>query len=252
MASGFCFSCGLLLFDRSAKERPQENEQIRVALEPESLGDQEEAEEEEQYVTLQAGEPAMEGIFLLEGHGQPRLTFRMWCALESASRAHPHQPVTLLMTSPVIKRSLLLQNLTGQLPNMRLLHLDTRQLFHGSPLEDWYGEGRWRESQWPLFHFNDALRCELELPSGRTPGCPDVAVLPPRSFYPLPWWEWQRYVKDDPGLSDDLLGDPRVFVLHVWNLHTRHALVRLSSQQPYARAARASCPVTVAHAGPLM
>ncbi|XP_042231188.1 lactosylceramide 4-alpha-galactosyltransferase-like isoform X2 [Homarus americanus] len=288
----------------------------------------------EAQVILEVGEPAREGILLLEGYGYPRLTFRMWCAVESAARAHPHLPVSLLMTSPVIKDSSLLHNLTGHLKNIHLLHLNTTHLFQGSPLHTWYQQRKWRESFWPLSHFNDAVRwlllwkyggvyldldvmvlrpltrlpnctalesrkyvaagvlkftpnhplmracldyfaqnfdgtvwggngpelltqvlidrCGLELSTGRVPRCPDVTVLPSRAFYPIAWWEWRRYLEDDARLADDLLDDPKVYALHMWNLHTRHVPVLLTSQQPYARVANAHCPITAAHAGLLM
>ncbi|XP_047498536.1 lactosylceramide 4-alpha-galactosyltransferase-like [Penaeus chinensis] len=95
-------------------------------------------------------------------------------------------------------------------------------------------------------------RCGLELPSGRVPFCSDVRVLSPRAFYPLPWWDWQLYMQDDAFLSDLLLQDPDVYVLHMWNLHSRQAPVRVHSEQPYARAARRLCPLTAAHSGPEM
>ncbi|KAG0730279.1 Lactosylceramide 4-alpha-galactosyltransferase [Chionoecetes opilio] len=271
---------------------------------------------------------------LLEGYGSASLTFRMLCAVESAARNHPDLPVFLLMTSPVVDDSSLLQDLRASLRNLHLAHLDTPRLFRESPLEAWHSLRAWEGSKWPTSHYNDALRwlllwrygglyldldvvvthslthlynctglesgkwvaagvlkfsaahpvilsclehfaahfdgqvwgangpelltqvlvdrCGLELPSGRTPKCPDVSVLPPRAFYPVPWWEWKRYVTDDPELSSDLLSDPQVMVLHVWNLHTRHALVRLASHMPYARAAHAHCPTTTAHAGDAM
>lgn len=285
-------------------------------------------------IRLQTKEPAEGSIMLLEGYGGAKLTYRMFCAVESAARNHPQVPVYLLMTSNTVDDSPLLHGLTDSLSNLHVGHLDTERLFKDTPLQAWYARRAWEDSKWPTSHYNDALRwlllwryggiyldmdvvvtrplsalpnctglesdqwaaagvlkfspshplihscltyfaqhfdgqvwgangpelitqvlkdrCGLELPSGRTPYCADVAVMPPRAFYPVPWWEWKRYVTDDPELSRDLLNDPQVLVLHVWNLHTSHALVDLASQQPYARAAQVFCPTTTAHAGNAM
>lgn len=285
-------------------------------------------------LVLPTEEPAPDGVLLLEGHGGARITYRMFCSVESAARHHPDLPVTLLMTSPVVDDSPLLRNLIASLGNLHLAHLDSPRLFNGTPLEAWHKRRAWEDSAWPAYHYNDALRwlllwryggiyldldvvvsqplttlpnctglesdrwvaagvlkfspahplimaclkhfaahydgqvwgangpelltqvlmdrCDLQLPSGRVPKCDDVSVLPPRAFYPVPWWEWRRYVTEDAALSDDLLNDRHVLVLHVWNLHTQSYPVRLDSQQPYARAALASCPTTAAHAGAIM
>lgn len=286
---------------------------------------------ETQYLRLEEREPVREGLLLLEGYSNPRLTLRMWCTVESAVRAHPHLPVSLLMTASVIKENALLHNMTSQFSNLHVLHLNLSQLFHGSLLEAWYIQNKWKDSYWPQSHLNDGIRwmllwkyggiyldldtivvrslahlpnctaresdnyvaagalkfsqghpvigaclhhlahyfsgtawgangpelltqvlidrCGLELPSDRVPGCPDVTVLPPRAFYPLPWWEWRRYMQEDPALAYDLLNDAQVYSLHMWSLHSRHKPVLLTSNQIYARAAHALCPTTVAHAG---
>ena len=52
-------------------------------------------------ITLLTKEPIQGSVMLLEGYGSARLTFRMFCAVESAARNHPDLPVFLLMTSPV-------------------------------------------------------------------------------------------------------------------------------------------------------
>ncbi|XP_042868519.1 lactosylceramide 4-alpha-galactosyltransferase-like [Penaeus japonicus] len=286
------------------------------------------------YRSLSENDPPPDSVMLLEGYNNSRLTSRMYCALESAARAHYPTPVIMFMTSKKLKETRLLENLTKELNNIQILHLNIDKLFNKSPLRDWYTKKKWEESDWPQAHFNDALRwlllwyyggvyldldvvvlrslarlpnctglesgqwasagvlkftpahpiitacldhfatqfdgkvwgangpklltrvlmkrCGLELPSGKVPGCKDIAVLSPRAFYPLAWWDWQLYMQDDPLLSDLLLQDPDVYVLHVWNLHSRQVPVRLHSEQPYARAANRFCPLTAAHSGPMM
>ncbi|KAK4288011.1 hypothetical protein Pmani_038933 [Petrolisthes manimaculis] len=95
-------------------------------------------------------------------------------------------------------------------------------------------------------------RCDLKLPSGNISGCPDLTILPPKSCYPLPWWEWERYMQDNPQLTQELLGDHHVLVLHTWHQHSGHVPVQLHSSQPYAAAARVRCPITVSHAQGVM
>lgn len=283
------------------------------------------------YLNLREYEPPLNAVMLLEGYNNTRLTLRMYCALESAARAHHPTPVVLFMTAKKLKETRLLESLKKDLINIQIVHLDVNKLFDKSPLADWFTQRRWEESNWPLSHFNDAIRwlllwyyggvyldldvvvkrpltelpnctglesgqwasagvlkftpahplirecldhfaahfdgrvwgangpklltrvltkrCGLQLPSGRVPFCSDISVLSPRAFYPLPWWDWKLYMQDDALLSDLLLQDPDVYVLHMWNLHSRQLPVRLHSEQPYARAARHLCPLTAAHSG---
>ncbi|XP_045604060.1 lactosylceramide 4-alpha-galactosyltransferase isoform X2 [Procambarus clarkii] len=253
-------------------------------------------------VRLEVGEPEEEGVLLLEGYGQPHLTYRMWCTVEAAALRHPDLPVTLFMTSPVIRQSPLLLDLTTRFSNLRIFHLNLTQAFHGSRLEGWYTRRKWEDSQWPLSHLTDGIRWLLLWKYGGVYLDLDALVL--RSLAHLPncaareseryvaagvlkftrahpllraclnhfarhfnghvWgangpelltqvlidrWDWRRYVQDDPDLANELLNDPQVYTLHTWNFHTRYARVLLESQQPYALAALASCPVTAAHAG---
>lgn len=282
-------------------------------------------------VTLETKDPPKEGIVFLEGYGSSWLTSRMLCSVESAARAHPDIPVTLLMTTGNVSDTALLQALKIEFPNLQLLHLEAGHLFRGSILEYWYKERMWEQSYWPKSHFNDILRwlileryggiyldldvmvlrslsslpnstgleshkwvaagvlkytpghsvirgcieriaehfdgtvwgangpelltevlvhmCGLRLPSGETPQCKDVKVMPPRAFYPIPWWDWKRYVTENEDLSRELLNDASVYALHTWNLHTQNTKVDLRSHQPYASAARVLCPTTVNHSG---
>ncbi|XP_064120791.1 lactosylceramide 4-alpha-galactosyltransferase-like [Macrobrachium nipponense] len=282
-------------------------------------------------VTLETKDVPMEGVVLLEGYGSSWLKPRVLCSVESAARAHPDIPVTLLMTSRNVSDTALLQALKTEFPNLQLLHLEVDHLFRDSILEYWYKERMWEHSYWPKSHFNDILRwlileryggiyldldalvlrslsslpnsaglesdkwvaagvlkfspghdvirgcieriaehfdgtvwgangpevltevlvhtCALRLPSGETPKCKDVKVMSPRAFYPIPWWDWKRYVTENEDLSRELLNDESVFALHVWNLHTQNTKVDLMSNQPYASAARVLCPTTVNHSG---
>lgn len=304
-----------------------------ILTEMDRYGDGEE-EPATAYRSLREQEPPLNSVMLLEGYNNTRLTLRMYCALESAARAHYPTPVVMFMTAKKLKETRLLESLTRELSNIQIVHLDVNKLFEKSPLAEWFTQRKWEESDWPLSHFNDAIRwlllwyyggvyldldvivkrpltelpnctglessqwasagvlkftpahpliracldhfaahfdgkvwgangpklltrvltkrCGLELPSGRVPFCSDIRVMSPRAFYPLPWWDWQLYMQDDALLSDLLLQDPDVFVLHMWNLHSRRVPVRIHSEQPYARAARSLCPLTAAHSGPQM
>ncbi|XP_068229106.1 lactosylceramide 4-alpha-galactosyltransferase-like [Palaemon carinicauda] len=303
-------------------------------LQPSGMYPQPDQSQQGPFVTLELKDPPSEGVILLEGYGGTWLSPRMLCSLESAARAHPDIPVTLLMTSPVVRETALLQALKTNFPNLQLLQLNVDLLFKGSILAFWYKERMWEKSRWPKSHFNDILRwlilrkyggiyldldvvilrslsslpnctglesdkwvaagvlkfspehsviegcieriaehfdgtvwgangpelltevlhhtCDLQLPSGQTPTCKDVKVMPTRAFYPIPWWEWKRYVTEDEDLSHEILNDESVYALHVWNLHTQHAKVDLRSHQPYASAARIHCPITVNHSGAYM
>ncbi|CAL4137240.1 unnamed protein product, partial [Meganyctiphanes norvegica] len=92
-------------------------------------------------------------------------------------------------------------------------------------------------------------KCGLKLPSGATPGCMDVTVLPPKAFYPIPWWDWKLYVTENVSLSQKLVEDKEVFALHVWNHLSSYSTIHLHSRQPYATAATRNCPITVAAVG---
>ncbi|XP_047498535.1 uncharacterized protein LOC125045373 [Penaeus chinensis] len=51
------------------------------------------------YLNLKEHEPPLNSVMLLEGYNNTRLTLRMYCALESAARAHYPTPVVLFMTA---------------------------------------------------------------------------------------------------------------------------------------------------------
>ena len=35
---------------------------------------------------------------------------------------------------------------------------DVEDYFHGSPMEDWYKKGQWRDSKWRVQHMSDYIR----------------------------------------------------------------------------------------------
>nr|XP_027235184.1 lactosylceramide 4-alpha-galactosyltransferase-like [Penaeus vannamei] len=128
-----------------------------ILTEMDRYGDGEE-EPATAYRSLREQEPPLNSVMLLEGYNNTRLTLRMYCALESAARAHYPTPVVMFMTAKKLKETRLLESLTRELSNIQIVHLDVNKLFEKSPLAEWFTQRRWEESDWPLSHFNDAIR----------------------------------------------------------------------------------------------
>uniref|UniRef100_A0A146MF39 Lactosylceramide 4-alpha-galactosyltransferase n=1 Tax=Lygus hesperus TaxID=30085 RepID=A0A146MF39_LYGHE len=87
------------------------------------------------------------------------LNSRQACAVESAALVNPDKDVLVLVPSPFDKISTQ-SHMTALLsyPNVRIEHIDMSKYFIGTPLENWYKQGRLKTSRWPTSHTSDILR----------------------------------------------------------------------------------------------
>lgn len=113
-----------------------------------------------------------ERIFFHETSGRHDLSMRQCCAIESAAKHHPHRIVQLFLRPPIrcssrshgsSDRSLLFYNPTwlkvlSKYPNIKIVLVNEYQYFHGSPLENWYNQGKWRQSRFETAHLSDYIR----------------------------------------------------------------------------------------------
>lgn len=71
--------------------------------------------------------------------------------------------------------------------------------------------------------------------------CGGFTLLPPSSFYPVPWQKWWMYF-DEKFLETVANFTQDSFAIHTWNKlsHERH--IPLDSNVPYLNIARKNCP----------
>ena len=101
-------------------------------------------------------------IFFHETSGRAELSSRQTCAIESAALHNPQRPVQIFFQpngiGAVNSTSTWLQVLSHY-PNVEKIVIDdVEDYFHGSPLEDWYKKGQWRNSKWRVQHMSDYIR----------------------------------------------------------------------------------------------
>lgn len=71
--------------------------------------------------------------------------------------------------------------------------------------------------------------------------CKGFKILPPKSFYPVHYWDWKAYFSER-GDKEVIDWDESVIGAHVWNSLSSKWVVRKDSNQYYVQLARSSCP----------
>lgn len=111
-----------------------------------------------------------------------KLNSRQACAVESAAKMNPHSNVYLLFPSPISEAKYLQEQveLLKSYDNVKLMYINTKTFFDGTPLEQWYKTGKIKSSYYPLSHMSDILRYVILWKYGGIYLDLDVVVL--RSF----------------------------------------------------------------------
>ncbi|PSN35229.1 hypothetical protein C0J52_25124 [Blattella germanica] len=80
--------------------------------------------------------------------------------------------------------------------------------------------------------------------------CRGFAVLPPSSFYPIPWRQWKLYF-DEANSAKTMARVRNSMAIHVWNKFSVTKNVTVGSRQPYGLIAQQFCPKVYSHCGPV-
>ena len=104
-------------------------------------------------------------IFFHETSGRLELSFRQNCVVESAALHNPQRPVEIFFqpqqqsTAAAIDQSSAWIRVLNRYANVQVIVIDDEGLyFKDSPLEDWYREGKWRNSPYRVQHMADYIR----------------------------------------------------------------------------------------------
>ena len=110
-------------------------------------------------------------IFFHETSGRMELSFKETCAIESAAIHNPQRPVQIFFqpqqlqqlqqqsTAAAIDQSSAWIRVLNRYANVQVIVIDDEGLyFKDSPLEDWYREGKWRNSPYRVQHMADYIR----------------------------------------------------------------------------------------------
>ena len=96
-------------------------------------------------------------IWIVETSGRSQLTPREMCSVESAALHHPQSTIYLLLTSPILNSTLLMEMMT-KYSNIQPRYLDLDTMFAGSPLSQLWLSGQVHRSRWPVSHLSDLVR----------------------------------------------------------------------------------------------
>lgn len=113
-------------------------------------------------------------IFFHETSGRNHVSMKQCCVVESAAKNNPDRPIQLFlrpsvqycssdMKEPDLSTSLHTPTwlkVLSEYPNVQVILLNVDQYFQGSPLEDWYKKGDWRNSKYVLAHLADYIRIQ--------------------------------------------------------------------------------------------
>jgi hypothetical protein len=110
-------------------------------------------------------------IFFHETSGHAKLSMIQCCAVESAALNNPDWHIKLFVRPsndcftnsafhippPNFHNRVWLEVLSIY-PNVEIVLLNEKNYFSGTPLEDWYRRGEWRNSQYEMAHLSDYIR----------------------------------------------------------------------------------------------
>ncbi|XP_067143891.1 lactosylceramide 4-alpha-galactosyltransferase-like [Centruroides vittatus] len=122
-----------------------------------------------------------DNIFFVETSGASTLNNRQACAIESTARHNPLFSVKLLMFTPNELNDNF--NLTRQFSNIEITGTSLENVLEGTPLLEWYNQGKWKKSKFKIIHFSDAARYALLWKFGGIYFDLDIVML--RPFPPL-------------------------------------------------------------------
>lgn len=72
--------------------------------------------------------------------------------------------------------------------------------------------------------------------------CQGFTVYPPEYFYPIPWWNWTMYFKEE-FYNHVLNMSKNSYAVHVWNKHSGLTKVPTKEKKiPYIHFAKNNCP----------
>ena len=106
-------------------------------------------------------------IFFHETSGRLELSFKETCAVESAALHNPQRPVEVFFQPQQLQQSNAANSsssaawirVLNRYANVQVIVIDDEALyFKDSPLEDWYREGKWRNSPYRVQHMADYIR----------------------------------------------------------------------------------------------
>ena len=131
-------------------------------------------------------------IFFHETSGRMELSFKETCAVESAAIHNPQRPVQIFFqpqqlqqlqqqsTAAAIDQSSAWIRVLNRYANVQVIVIDDEGLyFKDSPLEDWYREGKWRNSPYRATHMSDYIRVVSLMKQGGMYLDLDVLTLKP-------------------------------------------------------------------------
>ena len=128
-------------------------------------------------------------IFFHETSGRMELSFKETCAIESAALHNPQRPVQVFFqpqqlqqqsTAAAIDQSSAWIRVLNRYANVQVIVIDDEGLyFKDSPLEDWYREGKWRNSPYRATHMSDYIRVVSLMKQGGMYLDLDVVTLKP-------------------------------------------------------------------------
>ncbi|KAJ8957432.1 hypothetical protein NQ318_004912 [Aromia moschata] len=74
--------------------------------------------------------------------------------------------------------------------------------------------------------------------------CRGFMVYPPEKFYAIPWWNWTMFFNEASTDAVFRLSKDS-HIIHVWNKHSRHIDISITSRLPYLLYAKKFCPKVI-------
>ena len=98
-------------------------------------------------------------IFFHETSGRDQLSYRQWCAVESAALHNPSRLIQVFMNGKTINFSDILSiSVLSLYGNIIITLLDEKEYFKETSLNDWYTKGSWRNSSYKITHLAQYTR----------------------------------------------------------------------------------------------
>ncbi|XP_028138156.1 lactosylceramide 4-alpha-galactosyltransferase-like [Diabrotica virgifera virgifera] len=77
-----------------------------------------------------------------------------------------------------------------------------------------------------------------------TKNCPGLKMYPIETFYPIPYWQWQKYFREG-NFFEVMNKTKNTYVLHTWNKMSEAEKIPLNKNPPYLHFAKLYCPKVV-------
>ena len=110
--------------------------------------------------TVKSGNPAPDNrrILFLETSGRPELKLRAACAVESAAKENPDRPIQVAIFNSTPDASSPTIQVFKHYRNIQVYSLSFEEYFNATPFEQWFRDGKWRQSPHAVAHLSDYLR----------------------------------------------------------------------------------------------